>query len=300
MATQRNQRGISLIELITVISILGVIGSVASVFIRGPIDAYVDSARRAGLTDSADTAMRRITRDIRKALPNSVRIKNPEGLTVDRHDVDECLEFIPTKTAGRYRASLPGNILDFVTATGDLSFNMLGLNSDLPADQQIKNNDWIAIYNLGVTDANAYAGDNTSKVTSVDVDETTINIVGKKFPLASGSKRFYVIPATENIVSYACAFDSNGVGHLRRMVRNFNLDDLAGLDPSTDYCKSKGTSISGQTLVSTILASNVSSCKFEHDNSDLQRNEPVRLTITFTDSGESISLYHQVSENNWP
>jgi MSHA biogenesis protein MshO len=289
MATQRNQRGISLIELITVISILGVIGSVASVFIRGPIDAYVDSARRAGLTDSADTAMRRITRDIRKALPNSVRIKNPEGLTVDGHDVDECLEFIPTKTAGRY-----SSLLDF--AVEDLSFNMLGLNSDLPDDQKIKNDDWIAIYNLGVTGANAYAGDNTSKVTSMGADETTINIVGKKFPLTSGSKRFYVIPAAENIVSYACAFDSNDVGHLRRMVRNFNPDDPSGL-----YCKSDGNLPNGQTLVSTILASNVSSCKFEHDNSDLQRNEPVRLTITFTDdSGESISLYHQVSENNWP
>jgi MSHA biogenesis protein MshO len=325
MATQRNQRGISLIELITVISILGVIGSVASVFIRGPIDAYVDSARRAALTDSADTAMRRITRDIRKALPNSVRIKNPEGLT-DGYDVDECLEFIPTKTAGRYRASLPGNILDFVTATGDTSFNMLGLNSDLPADQRIEDGDWVAVYNLGARTvvgldvtaypyiyrgADAYKNANISQVGNVvdatclegaiDDCETAIAIGSKLFPETSGSKRFYVIPKDENIVSYACAFDSNDVGHLRRMVRNFNLDDLDDLDPSSDYCKSKGTSISGQTLVSTILASNVSSCKFEHDDSDLQRNEPVRLTITFADdSGESISLYHQVSENNWP
>jgi MSHA biogenesis protein MshO len=120
MATQRNQRGTTLIELITVISILGVIASVASVFIRGPIDAYVDSTRRAALTDSADTAMRRIARDIRKALPNSTRIKNPVGLTVDDPHVDECLEFIPTKMAGRYRAvpnvsaTANGDILNFV------------------------------------------------------------------------------------------------------------------------------------------------------------------------------------------
>jgi MSHA biogenesis protein MshO len=305
MATQRNQRGISLIELITVISILGVIGSVASVFIRGPVDAYVDSARRAGLTDSADTVMRRIARDIRKALPNSIRIvPNPLSLTTN------CLEFIPTKMAGRYRASLPDNILDFVTAAGDTSFNMLGLNSDLPADQRIEVGDWVAVYNLGARTvvgadeetypyiyrgADAYTGANTSKVVEKKVEgvwvygvldddsskEATIYIDSKLFPLASGSKRFYVIPAAENIVSYVC----DGNNNLRRKARDFN-----SADPSFNYCPEDGP----------ILASNVSSCKFEHDDSDLQRNEPVRLTITFNDSGESISLYHQVSENNWP
>jgi MSHA biogenesis protein MshO len=264
---------------------LGVIASVASVFIRGPIDAYVDGARRAGLTDSADTAMRRIARDIRKALPNSTRIvPNPDPLSLTTN----CLEFIPTKTAGRYSSIVPGD-LNFAAA--DLSFNMLGLNSDLPADQQIKNNDWIAVYNLGVTGANAYAGDNTSRVTSVD--EATINIDSKQFPLASGSKRFYVIPAAENIVSYVCDANNN----LRRMVRPFDPDDL---DLPADYCTSQGDLID-----SPILASNVASCEFSDgftvlQPNDLQRNEPVRLTITFTDSGESISLYHQVSENNWP
>jgi MSHA biogenesis protein MshO len=278
MATQRHQRGITLIELITVISILGVIASVASVFIRGPIDAYVDSTRRAALTDSADTAMRRIARDIRKALPNSIRIV-PNLL----RPTTNCLEFIPTKTAGRYSSILPDG-LNFVAA--DLSFNMMGLTSDLPDDQQIKPNDWIAVYNLGLTGANAYAGDNTSRVTSVD--EATINIDSKLFPLASGSKRFYVIPDAENIVSYMCDEDNN----LRRMSRDFNS--------SGDYCAYDADGQSIDWDIIPILASNVASCKFEYDDSDLQRHEPVRLTITFTDSGESISLYHLVSENNWP
>jgi MSHA biogenesis protein MshO len=298
MATQRNQRGTTLIELITVISILGVIASVASVFIRGPIDAYVDSARRAALTDSADTAMRRIARDARKALPNSTRIvPNPNPLSLTTN----CLEFIPTKTAGRYRAapSVPsgGNILDFVTAVGDASLNMLGLNSDLPADQQIKNLDWIAVYNLGVSGANAYTGDNISLVVASVVDDTclegdidceaAITIGSKLFPQASGSKRFYVIPKEENIVSYVC----DDSGNLRRTARDFNP-----ADPSAGYCPAGGP----------ILASNVATCEFSDgftdlQPNDLQRNEPVRLTITFTDdSGESISLYHQVSENNWP
>ena len=278
MTSQLSQRGVTLIELIMVIAIIGVISAVASVFIKGPIDAYVDSARRAALTDAVDTGIRRMARDIRKALPNSTRILPPVSPSI------QCLEFIPTKTAGRYRAEVDvlstGDILNFVAS--DTSFNMLSLNSDLPADQKIEIGDVVAVYNLGVSGADAYAGDNTSTVRSVADDsgrkESTISVDAKLFPFASGSKRFYVIPAAENIVAYVC----DGDGKLRRSVRAF--------DPTAAKCPVSGP----------ILASNVASCHFVHDTSDLQRNEPVQLTITFNDSAESISLYLQVYENSWP
>ena len=281
------QRGFTLVELIMVIVIMGVIGGMVSVFMKSPIDAYVDSARRAALTDVADTAVRRMARDIRKALPNSLRQSIAPAVVNT-----QCIEFIPTKSGGRYRAELNatggGDLLDFTLA--DTSFNMLGTNAG-PADQTIAPGDFIAIYNLGIPGADAYAADNTALVTGVAaavapiINETAITIDAKKFPLASGNNRFHVIPEAETMVSYVC----NG-GSLWR--RASNVATTAATNVVANSC-----SVAGATL----LANNVAACNFVYNGSDLQRNGLVQLGITFTDaSGETVNLYHEVHVSNAP
>ena len=262
-----------MIELVMVIVILGVIGGMVAVFMKNPIDAYFASARRAALTDVADTAVRRMARDLRKALPNSVRLC-PAGING--------VMFIPTKTGGRYRtvdaAEGDGTALNFEAA--DTSFNMLGNNNDLPANQQIVPHDVIAVYNLGISGADAYASENTTEVSGVAPGtETTITLSsGKQFPLASGSNRFHVIPVAEKVVSYVCTAS----GQLRRTA-------------STTFdttCPATGA----------VLADQVGSCTFVYNGSDLQRNALVQITLRFTDSssGESVSLYHEVHVDNTP
>ena len=58
-------RGFTLVEMIIVIVITGIIGAMVAVFIRVPVQGYVDVAARAALADTADTATRRLTRDVR-------------------------------------------------------------------------------------------------------------------------------------------------------------------------------------------------------------------------------------------
>ena len=267
----QHARGFTLIEAVIVIVITGIISAVVAVFIRTPVDSYFDAARRAALTDVADTAVRRMARDIHTALPNSIR--NPSN---------QCIEFIPTKTGGRYRAdadgSANGDILDFTIA--DTSFDMFGLNGDRPANQQIAVNDVIAVYNLGITGANAYNGDNTSTVSDVGTgsltNETKITIAGKQFPLESGSNRFHVIPGGERIVSFVCSGTT--------LYRNSNY-------AYTNSCPTTG---------GAVLAQNVSSCNFDYSGSDLQRNALVRMTLKLSSSGETVSLYHEAHVNNTP
>lgn len=272
MKITMRQRGFTLIEMVMVIVILGIVGAMVAVFMRAPIDAYFDGSRRAALTDVADTALRRMSRDLRKALPNSIR--NPNS---------NCIEFIPTRTGGRYRAqdSTPGDgsALDFSVA--DTRFNMVGSNSALPADQQIRAGDRVVVYNLGITNATAYAGDNTSLVSSVvDGTETAITITAKQFPLASPSQRFQVIPAEESVVSYVC---SGGV-----LYRN------AGYG----YATTCPAPVSG---VTPVIAKGVSACNFSYSGSDLQRNALVQVTLQLSNTAnETVSLYHAMHVSNTP
>ena len=135
------QRGFTLIEMIIVIAITGVVGSMVAVFLRTPIESYVAQDRRARLADAADTALRRVTRDLRLALPNSVRVTDVGGVFY--------LEFLATRSGGRYRAQGGGDILDFTVA--DSSFDVLGPPIAMQAG------DRIAVYNLGIAGADAWA-----------------------------------------------------------------------------------------------------------------------------------------------
>ncbi len=268
MADTRRQRGFTLIEMVMVIVILGVIGAVVAVFIKRPVDAYFDTVRRSALTDAADTALRRMSRDIRTALPNSLRQTS-----------NQCIEFIPTKAGARYRAEdlVAGDDSSLNFAAADTSFNMLGRNTDLPASQRIAAGDLIAVYNLGIAGSDAYTGNTTSVVsTVVDGTETVITIASKQFPLASGSSRFHVIPSDQKIVSFVC---SGGV-----LYRNANY-------AFGSSCPSSG---------GAVLANNISSCDFVLAGVDLQRNALVQMNLRLSRDGETVSLYHEAHVDNTP
>ena len=291
-----HQRGFTLVELIMVIVIMGVIGGMVSVFMKSPIDAYIDSGRRAALTDVADTVVRRMARDIQLALPNSIRTSTSTTST-------NCLQFIPTKTGGRYRGTGAG-ALDFTA--GSSTFNMLGSNAALPADQRIVAGDVIVVYNLGFLTSDAYASTSTSALASAGNTalatapgtetaapiETPINLsVAKIFPLESGTMRFHVVPGAERMVSYECIGTS-----LRRATSNAFA--AAASCPLTGPVTA--------TITVNTIANNVNcaaaSTWFNYTGSDLLRNALVSMGLTIRDSSgtESITLQHEVHVSNTP
>lgn len=180
-------KGVTLVELIVVIAITSIIAAVVAVFIRRPVEGYADAARRASLTDEADTALRRMTRDLRLALPNSVRV----------YGGGQFVEYIETSGGGRYRAEPDsgggGDTLDFSAA--DSSFDVLGPSPVLATGNQIV---VYNLYNTGTT-SNAYFGDNRAALTSTAAPP--VAIASKLFPEPSPAKRFHVVTGP---VTYGC------------------------------------------------------------------------------------------------
>jgi MSHA biogenesis protein MshO len=202
MQTRAEQQGFTLAEMIIVVVILGVLAAASAVFIRGPVDAYFASARRAELSDIADTAMRRIGRDVRAALPNSVRVAGACNGAAACY-----LEYIPVVAGGRYRAELSstgtGNPLDFGN-NSDTSFDIIGPAISIPA----AGTKWVAIYNLGITGADAYSGDAGAadvrrRYNGAGGAVSSISFVSAtRFPFESPARRFQVVTSP---VTYACA-----------------------------------------------------------------------------------------------
>jgi len=143
-ALHRTSRGFTLVEMIIAIVITGILVAMVSMFGRRQIESYLDVSNRADLSDAADTALRRIGRDLQAALPNSVR----------NNDVN-FLEFVPIATAGRYRADIGGGAgddpLDFTSAT-DNSFDVFGPVVNIAAGEQL------VIFNLGQPGSDVYDG----------------------------------------------------------------------------------------------------------------------------------------------
>lgn len=279
--------GFTLVEMIVAIVVTGILVGISSMFIRNQITSYTDLARRTEMADTADGALRRMARDIQRALPNSPRTLGAA-----------CVEFVPTKTGGRYRAeALSGtDFLDFTAA--DTSFNMYGPLSALPG-QAIAVGDLISIYNLGIAGADVYAQDNTAAVTapapaySAVTGETTITIASKLFPLASASNRFHVIPAGEQVVGYLCAgvgtnADGDGTGTLFRYVTT--LPSLAPVPPACPAAPAGAA----------VLATNVSACNFVYTPGVLQRSALVSLSLAIQRASENVTLYHQINVVNTP
>jgi MSHA biogenesis protein MshO len=267
------QQGFTLIEAVMVIAITGVVITMVAVFIVPSITAYFGTATRAQLSDEADTALRRISRDLAAALPNSARING------------QSLELIPVSGAARYAVGTEaGDPLLFGTA--DTSFAVIG-----PALRLSNGNQRLAWYNLGlgVPDADAYTQANVRVSSSAAGNATSVAIAGAALPnsLQAPPYRVYAI---EQPVTYRC---DTTAGTLTRYT-------------GYGFIASQPNPPSGGSAA--VLARHVLSCSFSYDTPTItSRYALVTLSIQLgiNDSkslanNESVMLYHTVHLDNLP
>ena len=258
MTTRRTSRGFTLIELILVIVIGSLMAATLAVFLKPAIDSYLVGRARADLADQADTALRRMVRDVRLAVPNSIRTPG-----------SQCFELVPTSTGGRYRSApdtvnnlptdctTPGPTCSAQLDTSSAStvFDVLTPLSSTPAV-----GDWVVVGNQNPSDV--YSGTNRAAISAVSTPAAAygkhrITIASTQFPLGYDGGRFTVVPNAQRAVFYVCSgadgtldANGNGKGTLYRLMRDFSA-----AYPSS--CPS--------TATADVLATRVRSCNFVYD-----------------------------------
>lgn len=261
------ESGFTLIEMIVVIVIVGILAALGGQFIVAPVTGYIDLSRRARLVDQAEMALRRMQRDIRHALPNSIRIDN----------TGQYLEMLNTVDGGRYRRYQDpvtgGDILDFTVA--ETGFDVLGDLRVVPTSGQS-----LVVYNISSSgmSGNAYAAapDNMAVIGAGSTVAHVNLSPGFDFVNASPYQRFFIV---DQPVTYAC---EGGV-----------LNRYAG------YALTSGqaTPPAGS---SALVSRGLSSCQFRYDPGASQRAGLVTLELSLSEAGETITLLHQVHVVNAP
>lgn len=268
------QHGFTLVEMIIAMVITGILSGMVAIFIAGPVTGYVDTARRAQLTDMADLALKRIALELRTAVPNSVR---PTGALAT--SVSDYIEFIPSIGGGRYCSDQAPdvcptgkpmtNVGSGATAAG--SFDVLGpLPSGITA-----NSDRMIIYNTQQTGLDAYANNNCARLTNstspLSYDSAS------PFPFASPSNRFMIAKAS-GPVKFSCASGNS----------------ITRIQGSSPFC---GLTFTPSSAL--LISADSVECKFRYTPKSVS-NGLVTLELKITSSGETVTLSSQVHVDNLP
>ncbi|GAA5218988.1 type II secretion system protein [Corallincola platygyrae] len=96
----KKARGITLIEMIVTILLLGIVSVSITRFIEVGSEIYVDVAAREQLLSESRFALERMTRDVRAAVPNSVRVTSGISGT----ETVQCMELLPLRGSSSYTA----------------------------------------------------------------------------------------------------------------------------------------------------------------------------------------------------
>ncbi len=259
------------------------------------MEAYRDMERRATLVDVAETALRRMARDVRASLPNSLRVSGDK----------QSLEILHLGDGARYREEAGTNPTtsedhtdptDWLSFSGDTQFNILGRLTHLDPNygQALTAGTRLAIYNTSINvyaDAAASAdpGVITPAATTItitdDVDEDKVTLSSSfQFLLRSPRQKVYVI---DSPISYICDL----VGETITRYGSYNINAIQPTDPGV---------VPLSAAASALVTNRVAACEFIYDPGTPSRAGLLTISLTLSEAGEQIRLFQQVHVDNTP
>ncbi len=265
-------RGFTLVELVMVVALAGVVAVLVGTVMSRPLQGFAANSQRAELTDLAATALNRMARDIRLAVPNSVLVA----------DTEDEVRLVPIAAAGRYRANLPmpdGPRQDPPACIQPSGLCMIDILSPIePAD--IKDNKhWLIIYNTGSLVGRPEPVDGavspvSPKVFTWENGVLSAELSSFRFEFASPQHRFFL---ADRVIGYRCQAGA--------LVRS-EFDELDG----SDYSRA----------AKVVDHVDCSRSRFAYDTSTHTRNGVLTLKLVLGNDGGAITLLQQVQVDNAP
>lgn len=268
-------RGFTLVELITVLVLLGISVVGLSTLLGNMSGIYLQSTQREQLLGQSRFVLERLNRELRDAVPNSLRVSNSSSWS--------CLEFVPFSAVVRYRtiALRPDTLPTMDVVNQDPAFiaaagQWLLVYPTSPADIYAVSSQKVQLHNAPQPDD----GDNNSATRRLQFSQSF------GFGTASPASRAYLLNSP---VSY-CA-----LGNEIRRYEGYGLQSSQPLP---------GSGLSNGALMARQISNDLATRPvFELLPDALTRNSLVQIQLELTseqDSGTVLSYSHLVQVSNVP
>ena len=277
MSLRKKSSAFTLVELVMVIVVLGILSTGSVHFISSSAKGLVDSAERQALASTATIAIEKVLREVRRALPNSVRTFTDGS--------SECIELVPILHSSEY-VSVP-------IAVKAASFNIIQFSTTALGESgyvAVYPNSLGSVYGTSPATDRAISSDRAT-AGAVDTPSTSLQTLlfdggtDYRFPTESPRKRFF-------LVSEPISFCDDASGRLwRYQDYDFQVDSTSSI-PTTG---------ANRILIADSLR--VGSLKFNITPAQLQRNAVIRMSLIIERSGainERVDMSQEVQLRNVP
>lgn len=259
----RRGAGFTLIELIVTLVLLSITAVSLSFFFGGTVSGYLDAASRQDTAAVARLALDRMARELRQAMPQSLRISG------------NCLQFLPIVAGTSYTSLNPGATTVAVLAFPDPA----GVNLGAPP----ANTYFLAVHPAGAAELyGQVALKPIAGVAAAAGGQRSVNLgAAAAFPQSSPGRRAYVL-------GRPVSFCREAGGLLRRYVSD--LSPVQAVPPG----------LTGGALLASRLVDTAAPPAFTYQLGNTRANALVTLNLSLSQRGETLALNHEVRLRNVP
>ncbi|MBN7819295.1 type II secretion system protein [Bowmanella yangjiangensis] len=286
------KRGFTLMEMVVVITILAVVSLAVFSFIGMGTRIYVDAAERDQLLSEARFVVERLSRELRNAVPNSIRTRQANA------NNSHCIEFVPAKWSGYY--------LDVPVAPEPAASEVKVLTLSGGSDSyNFVNGDRLLVY--PISSVNVYNSTALPRaqypiagVTGPDADNLmTISLASSiQFAADSPSSRFYI---GGQPVAY-CFWREGGESDvwLYRYQGYGYLSSPTNSNTNIGLIKASLASLMAKDVQPYSLVTAEDELPFKVRPATLTRNALVQIRLRFMLNEEIVTYHYEVQVPNVP